>query len=262
MTAGSRWGDLRARVLTGGILAVVGVAAMVAGGTVFLFVAALVCGIMVWEVAAMAAPDGDYRAVLPGLLATAVVMLAPSIDPNWRLPLALIPPIVGAVLLTRHRTLFFVYALAIQVAGHGLTSFRDEHGFLWLLWLVLVVVVTDIAGYFAGRHFGGPKFWPAVSPNKTWTGTAAGWIAAALVGAAFLAFTEAGRDIIWISMVLSFASQMGDAAESALKRRTGVKDSSALLPGHGGLYDRFDGLLGASLFLLLLSLVTPVPGLV
>ena len=122
-----------------------------------------------------------------------------------------------------------------------------------------MVVVTDVAGYFAGRMIGGPKFWPKVSPKKTWSGTAAGWVGAALIGALFLSFTNAGRDLIWISAVLAFASQMGDIAESALKRRMGVKDSSALIPGHGGLFDRFDGLLGAALLMLLVALIVDVP---
>src|SRR5690606_1989766 len=103
----------------------------------------------------------------------------------------------------------------------------------WLFWLVFVVIATDVAGYFAGRAFGGPKFWPGVSPKKTWSGTAAGWMAAALVGAVFLSITTAGRDLIWISACVAFASQLGDIAESAVKRRMGVKDSSALILGHG-----------------------------
>jgi phosphatidate cytidylyltransferase len=106
---------------------------------------------------------------------------------------------------------------------------------------------------------GGPKFWPAISPKKTWSGTVAGWIAAAVVGMVFLRFTTAGPDLPWISAALSLASQMGDIAESAIKRRMGVKDSSHLIPGHGGLLDRFDGLLGASLLMLLVALIVIVP---
>ena len=153
----------------------------------------------------------------------------------------------------------FAFALAIIIAGWGLVIFRETYGVVWLLWLVLVVIATDIFGYFAGRVFSGPKFWPKISPKKTWSGTVAGWISAALIGLLFGTFTDAGPDLWWISMLLSFASQMGDIAESALKRRMGVKDSSTLIPGHGGLFDRFDGLLGAALFMLAVSLFVDVP---
>jgi phosphatidate cytidylyltransferase len=128
-----------------------------------------------------------------------------------------------------------------------------------MLWLVLVVAVTDIGGYFAGRIIGGPKFWPRVSPKKTWSGTAAGWVGAGIVGWAFMATTGMGVALIGISVALSMASQMGDIAESAVKRNAGVKDSSALLPGHGGVWDRFDGMLGASLLLLVIESFTGFP---
>ena len=98
-----------------------------------------------------------------------------------------------------------------------------------------------------------------VSPKKTWSGIVAGWLAAALIGAVFLKISTAGIDLLWISSVLAFASQLGDIAESAIKRRAGVKDSSNLIPGHGGLMDRFDGLLGAALLMLLVAQLTPVP---
>ena len=128
-----------------------------------------------------------------------------------------------------------------------------------MLWLVLVVAATDVFGYFAGRIFGGPKFWPLVSPKKTWSGTVAGWVSAGLVGAAFMKATGSGVELIGISVALSMASQMGDIAESALKRRVGVKDSSNLLPGHGGMFDRFDGMLGAALLLLLVESFAEFP---
>ena len=100
-----------------------------------------------------------------------------------------------------------------------------------MLWLVLLVAATDILGYFAGRILGGPKFWPRVSPKKTWSGTVAGWIGAALIGWVFMARTGSGVELIAISVALSMASQMGDIAESAIKRHVGVKDSSTCCPG-------------------------------
>jgi phosphatidate cytidylyltransferase len=147
----------------------------------------------------------------------------------------------------------------IMLASFGLITHRDTFGLTWMLWLVLVVAVTDIGGYFAGRIIGGPKFWPRVSPKKTWSGTAAGWVGAGIVGWAFMATTGMGVALIGISVALSMASQMGDIAESAVKRSAGVKDSSHLLPGHGGVWDRFDGMLGASLLLLVIESFTGFP---
>jgi hypothetical protein len=106
-----------------------------------------------------------------------------------------------------------------MLASFGLITHRDTFGLTWMLWLVLVVAVTDIGGYFAGRIIGGPKFWPRVSPKKTWSGTAAGWVGAGVVGWAFMATTGMGVALIGISIALSMASQMGDIAESAVKRR-------------------------------------------
>jgi phosphatidate cytidylyltransferase len=155
--------------------------------------------------------------------------------------------------LSANRTLYMSFTALILLAGFGLIQLRDDMGFGWLMWLVLVVVVTDVVGYFAGRAIGGPKFWPKVSPKKTWSGTASGWVGAAVVGLIFSFNTGFGLQLVGISVALSMASQMGDMAESGMKRKMGVKDSSALIPGHGGLLDRFDGMLGAAVFLLIVG---------
>lgn len=111
------------------------------------------------------------------------------------------------------------------------------------------MVLTDCAGYFAGRSIGGAKFWPSISPKKTWAGTVAGWIAAGAFGAYMMETLESGLWLIGLSVAVSFASQMGDISQSAIKRSSGVKDSSSLIPGHGGVWDRFDGMLAAGLLL-------------
>jgi len=260
MASRGSWDDLSARLATGAVMAVVGIGSIWVGGFVFAALAALVSGVMLWELTRMIVPGaaGDLP-LQTGLLAGAAVFLAWLLPGYFALPLLVIPPLTAAARMPRDRVLFIVYALAVLVAGYGLATFRDAHGVVWLVWLVLVVIATDVAGYFAGRFIGGPKFWPRVSPKKTWSGTLGGWFAAMLIGLVFLTFTNAGTDLPWISMLLSFASQMGDVAESAIKRRTGVKDSSSLLPGHGGLLDRFDGLLGAALFMLLVAQLVYVP---
>lgn len=239
----------------------VGIAAIIAGGIWFQMLAVFVTAVMVWECWIMIRGTSPVSGMLlaAGVASIQSAQLAGGAAPS-HLWLFVVVPVVGAALLQRERLTFAVFALAIQVAGWGLIHFRNDFGFTWLIWLVLVVVVTDIAGYFAGKALGGPKFWPRISPKKTWSGTVAGWIAAGLVGLGFVLFTQAGLVGVVLSMLLSFAGQIGDIAESAFKRRQGVKDSSALIPGHGGLFDRFDALLGASLFMLLIADLFNVPG--
>lgn len=256
------WEDLKVRLLSGAWMAAIGVAAIVAGGVWFQMLAVFVTAVMVWECWIMIRGASPTSGML--LAAAVASILSAQVFGgalNYEfLGLFLVVPVIGAVILERERVTFFVFALALQIAGYGLVHFRIDFGFTWLLWLVSIVVVTDIAGYFAGKSLGGPKFWPAISPKKTWSGTIGGWIGAAIVGLIFTMLTNAGWTIILLSVVISFAGQMGDIAESALKRRQGVKDSSTLIPGHGGLFDRFDALLGASLFMLLVASVFNVPG--
>ncbi|MDI3335171.1 phosphatidate cytidylyltransferase [Defluviimonas aestuarii] len=258
--ASGKWGDLAPRLISGAAMALGGLLLVWLGGPWFATLAIVAGALMVWELAAMTDQGRPSEAVVLAVLAAFALAIVLFTRDPFLLPLLVLPTIVGLVRPGRPmRVDYGVYSFAIMIACYGLVAFREGYGMLWLLWLILVVVVTDIAGYFAGRIFGGPKFWPRFSPKKTWSGTAAGWIAAAIVGLIFLQVSTAGRDLIWISALLAFASQLGDIAESAIKRRSGVKDSSRLIPGHGGLMDRFDGLLGAALFMLLVAQLTPVP---
>ena len=261
MSAGRRWDDLKPRLLTGGLLILIGVVDIWLGGITFTITVALVIGLIIWELARMISPAQTSAAIQLGVLAAICLLVERHVPNLYALPLLLVPALAGAFMLRAYPWLFAIYALGITTAGYGLTVFRDDFGVAWLFWLVIVVAMTDIAGYFAGRMIGGAKFWPAISPKKTWSGVVAGWIAAACVGAVFVMVTAAGIGLIWISAVLSFASQMGDIAQSAVKRKMGVKDSSNLLPGHGGLFDRFDAMLGASLFMVLIVLMFDLPGL-
>lgn len=258
MTTGGKWADLGPRLGSGLAMVVIGAAAIGAGGVWFAALAVVAAGLMVWELASMMRP-GSLLAVALGVGSALAVVVALLLPDRFALVVLALPALAGAVVLRRDPAIFAAYALAILLAAWGLVLFRGDYGMVWLIWLVLVVVVTDVAGYFAGRLIGGPKFWPRVSPKKTWSGTTAGWVAAAAVGSVFWGFTDAGPDLPWISAALALASQMGDIAESAIKRRMGVKDSSNLIPGHGGLLDRFDGLLGAALLMLLVAQIVVVP---
>jgi len=258
--APGQWDDLVVRAGSGAAIALVGLACVWAGGWLFLVLTVGICAVMVWELTRML--DDTAPALMIAGVAGMALLIADLLPPGFALPLLLAPAFVGFGQLRHRRATFSLFTIMILLAGFGLFILREEFGFIWMLWLTLVVIVTDIAGYFAGRFIGGPKFWPRVSPKKTWSGTVAGWFAAAAVGWAYVAFTGVGPQIVGISIALSMASQMGDIAESAVKRRVGVKDSSQLLPGHGGLFDRFDGMLGAAVFLLLVEqLVDFPPGL-
>ncbi|WP_299961812.1 phosphatidate cytidylyltransferase [uncultured Roseobacter sp.] len=247
-----KWSDLATRLGSGAALVVLGMAGVWAGGHVFHVMVALICGAMIWELAHMIGAARPVPRIM-GVLTGTALLAASYLPAGFALPVLLASALVGFGQLERFRTIYMVFTVMVLLAGFGMMSVRDTMGFNWMLWMVLVVVVTDVVGYFAGRLIGGPKFWPRVSPKKTWAGTGFGWIGAAAVGAFFMANTGAGPQLIGISVAVSMASQMGDIAESAIKRRVGVKDSSNLIPGHGGLLDRFDGMLGAAIFLLIIG---------
>lgn len=138
-----------------------------------------------------------------------------------------------------------------------------DFGLLAIAWLFAVVWGTDIFAYFGGRLIGGPKLWPRVSAGKTWSGTIAGVVSGALLGLAAVYF-GAGAAVVSVKVfVVGLAaaaiSQIGDLFESAVKRRFGVKDSSQLIPGHGGVMDRLDGFIFASAFAAALGLLRGDP---
>lgn len=139
----------------------------------------------------------------------------------------------------------FVYAVA-ALATSILLRQDPVNGFLALMFVLLVVWATDIGGYFAGRTIGGPKLWPRVSPKKTWAGAFGSMAASLGVAGGFAAFgLGKAVPLLALGAALSAVSQAGDLFESAVKRRFGVKDSSHLIPGHGGLMDRLDGFVAA-----------------
>jgi phosphatidate cytidylyltransferase len=139
----------------------------------------------------------------------------------------------------------YFYVVAAQLAA-VMVRLDLEAGLSALILVLLVVWATDIGGYFAGRAVGGPKLWPRVSPNKTWAGALGGLLASLVVAAGFAGFGLAKLlPMLLIGALLSIASQFGDLFESAVKRHFGVKDSSHIIPGHGGLMDRLDGLVAA-----------------
>jgi phosphatidate cytidylyltransferase len=175
--------------------------------------------------------------------------------------------LAGTVLARNGRDRFWTAAglayAAVIVLVPPVVRDRPDLGLTGVLWMFAVVWTTDVAAYFTGRHFGGPKLWQRVSPKKTWSGFVGGLAGAVLCGLAVAAVAAAWGwtppagllAVALASAVASVASQMGDLAESALKRRFDAKDSGHLIPGHGGAMDRLDGfwavcvLVGLALFL-------------
>ena len=263
MSAPGKWGDLAPRVISGVLMIVAGAALIYVGGWPFRIGVWIVGGLMMWELTRMFGVERAIGAGALGAGALALTDLLPGMGLTVHvvLPLLLASVLVTAGQVARDKGIFVLYAMLALLGCYAMLVLRAQLGIGAILFLVVVVVVSDVAGYFAGRILGGPKFWPRVSPKKTWSGTIAGWVGAAIVGVIFAVVLPGGFGLVPIAMATAFAGQMGDIAESAVKRRVGIKDSSDLIPGHGGVLDRFDAMLAAALFLLVLHTIGAVPGI-
>jgi phosphatidate cytidylyltransferase len=255
--AGGRWGDLGLRLMSSLVLAGLGVLSMALGGWVFFSMTVLIFALMAWELAALSDTPAQPLARM-GIAALAGLGLALAQLQGWALVALAFAPLALALTPRRDARLIAAYSLAMLLSAHVFIAL-DHRGAVIVVWLVCIVVASDVFGYFAGRLLGGPKVWPSISPKKTWSGTVAGWLGAGLVGLGFVLVEGAGWGLLAISPLVALASQLGDIAESLLKRRAGVKDASRLIPGHGGVIDRFDAMIGAILAVWLLELVVPLP---
>ena len=248
MSAAARWSDLGTRAVSAVVLVAVSAGAIWAGGLVFVLFVSVLAVAVTWEQARM---FGRSPFAAP-ILAAIVMVLGIGMPQSVPMLVAASALVVGGS-AGQDRVLAGL-ANAVALAGAlCFVFFAQRAGLHMLLWLIGIVVLTDIGGYFGGRLIGGPKLWPRVSPKKTWSGTLTGWILAAFF-TYFLPGTGAyGPWLILAAVVLSAASQAGDLFESHVKRRRGIKDSSNLIPGHGGVWDRFDGMLTAAIAAWLVS---------
>jgi phosphatidate cytidylyltransferase len=244
---GSR--NLLLRVIAGVVLAPLAIAIAYAGGWLWTALVTLAAIGLYVEWLMIVGVARETRMVASGAIALALAGLCLGLG---RIDAALLVLAIGlavvAVLSQGQRNWTatgFGYAAAAQVAS-VVVRLDPEMGFVALVFVLLIVWVTDIGGYFAGRSIGGPKLWPRVSPKKTWAGAVGGFLASLVVAGGFaaLGLGKTGP-LLLLGAILSIASQLGDLFESAVKRRFGVKDSSHIIPGHGGLLDRLDGFVAA-----------------
>jgi phosphatidate cytidylyltransferase len=254
-------GELALRICSALVLVPLALGTAYLGGWPFAVLWGLAAMVVLWEWDSLVA-GSDQRIVLTtggASLALAIALVLTGHLLAAVIVLAISTLGVASLAPAKRRTWIAAgvpYAGALGVAPIVLRSDNGE-GFLAVIFLFAVVWTTDIAAYFAGRAIGGPKLMPRVSPNKTWSGAIGGTLAAVVVALALAKVTALTGlfAIAMLAVILSICAQGGDLFESFLKRRFGAKDSGHLIPGHGGLMDRLDGFVTASVVAALIGLL-------
>ncbi len=261
-----RLADLLPRVVSGLVLAAVALSSVWFGGVVFTaawLAAALAVGLE-WQNLIVA-----DRPRLRFLIAAAALAAASFFAAQGRLALACgvlgLAGLALALAAGRGRRLWafagLAYAGSLIVSLNAIYAAPDL-GPRALFWLFAIVWGADVFAYFGGRLIGGPRLWPQVSPSKTWSGTLSGMFAGALIGVVIGLHglgAKFAAPLFALGLVVALVSQAGDIFESIVKRRFGAKDSSALIPGHGGFMDRLDGFVAAAAFTALFAALFRLP---
>jgi phosphatidate cytidylyltransferase len=262
-------GNLTLRVMSALVLAPVALLGAFADGWTFLGLCAVAAGGILWEWTLLVARRADPRILVPGLAA----LLAGMVLAGLALPQAALGAIAGGALLAGVAAAVWkagysapsmaawaaggvVYAGALLL-GLALLRRDPEWGLTALLFLFATVWATDIFAFFCGRALGGPLLWPRVSPKKTWSGAIGGLVGGVAAGVAVAYASGIAKlgTVGAMALLLCVLAQAGDLLESAVKRRFGAKDASHLIPGHGGLMDRLDGLLVAAAAAVLIGIL-------
>ena len=248
--------ELRSRIISALILTALAVAAVSAGGWITTIWVAAAVGFMAWELSQLVTAE---RSDLPFRMTAAASAALPAFGSGFGL-------LVGILLLPASLLLFFsvrnpivpIGAFLLAACGLFFVWFRGlPDGLLIAFWVPIITAFTDMGGYFIGKRYGRRKLAPSISPKKTVEGAIGGIAAAVIAALLFSLITGGSLSLVFLAIVTGIAVQFGDLLASWVKRKTGVKDSGKLLPGHGGLIDRFDGLAGATLFVGLLLLLIP-----
>jgi len=257
----ARQADLATRAVAGAAMIAVALGGLWLGGAVFwMLCAALALGVLREWGMLVGAREPDRRLMLFAMVVPLAIMSPWAAGPGFRALGFVLGAAVFILGVSRQppRAAGLLYAGLPVLA---LLVIRDEpRGLLFGFWTLALVWACDMGAFFAGRWLGGPRLAPAISPNKTWAGLIGGVAAAGV----FAAVLHVGYGLPWrltlATPALAIASQGGDLFESWMKRRAGVKDSGTLLPGHGGLLDRLDGLVPVAPLAALLVMLPQIRG--
>lgn len=244
--------NLTLRIVSSLVMAPLAIAAAYFGGLAFIVFWAIAALAVLWEWNTLVCAEERNLVLATGAVALAGSGLVLAFDRSGVAAAVIVLGFFGvAAMASKARRIWcaagLVYAAAILIAP-ALLRHDAALGFAAILFLFVIVWLTDITAYFVGRAVGGPKLMPRVSPNKTWSGAIGGTVAGVVGGivvaqqAGVAGLAAAGV----VAFLLSIVSQIGDLAESAIKRQFNAKDASQLIPGHGGLMDRLDGFVAAA----------------
>lgn len=236
--------ELATRTVVG--LALVGFALAIlwSGGFAFWLITTIIGIVMLGEWSNLAGADAATARMMQFTLSVPLAIMCPLAAGPQFFALGLI---VAAAVFTLVSTKRRVLALGIIYTGLPVLALllirKQPDGLLFAIWAMALVWMCDIGAFFVGRAFGGPRLAPMISPNKTWAGFVGGIIAAGAFGAVLHFGWGLPLRLTLATPLLAVVAQAGDLYESWLKRQAGVKDSGSILPGHGGLMDRLDGLM-------------------
>jgi len=265
--------DLQPRIVSALVLVAMAFATLWAGGQVFVLFWLLASLAVLWEWQRMISAPGYVSRLFAGASGLAIcAALASNGFGDWAIAaLALAALLTGALARINGGSarqcawaaagVFYAGLLLISVLVLRLSQ---SHGLEAILWLFAIVWGTDILAYCSGRTIGGPKLWPKVSPSKTWAGFAGGVLGGAMAGTILIsvALLQVREHWPWMfvfALLFAIGSQAGDLLESAVKRRYNVKDSSNLIPGHGGALDRLDGFTAATVCAAMVGMIKAGP---
>jgi len=235
--------DLPRRAAAAIVMIAVAVGALLAGGVAFWILISVASLLMLAEWADLAKASPVDKRIAMFAVSVPLAILSPlAAGPDF-FALGLIAAATFFTGIVTRNTQLAAGIGYVALPAMALVFIRGlDDGAILAFWTLAIVWATDTGAYFAGRAIGGPKLMPAISPSKTWAGLGGGMVAALLTGLAFAQWGGLAMGLALSSLILAVVAQGGDLFESALKRRAGVKDSGTLLPGHGGVLDRLDGM--------------------